>query len=85
MFDHHPLILAVLTFRSFFPTLKQTKVNNSLCSILCWALLRKYFCNCYWPFDGPLIIEMQEFTWVGWIEKLYACAGTVKCHLLVVI
>ena len=32
------------------------------------ALLRKYFCNCYWPLDGPFIIEMQEFTWVGWIE-----------------
>ena len=31
----------------------------------CWALLRKYFCNCYWPFDGPLFIEMQEFTWIG--------------------
>ena len=51
----------------------------------CWALLRKYFCNCYWPFDGPLIIKMQEFTWVGWIEELYACTSTVKCHLVMYI
>ena len=47
----------------------------------CWALLRKYFCNCYRPFDvmGPLIIDMQEFTWVGWVGGLYSCK--VKCHL----
>ena len=27
----------------------------------------------------PLIIDMQEFTCVGWVWGLYAC--TVKCHL----
>ena len=50
--------------------------------VCCWALLRKNFCNGYWPFDGLLIIEMQKFTWVGWIGELYACTGTVKCHLV---
>ena len=54
-----------------------------------WGFLlgpfKKSFCNGYWPFDGPLIIEMQEFTWVGWIGELHACTGTVKCHLVMYI
>ena len=28
---------------------------------------------------GPLIIDMHEFTCVGWVEGLYSC--TVKCDL----
>ena len=58
--------------------------QNRPFGVFCWALLRKIFCNGYWPFDGPMIIEMQEFTsvdWIGETVRLYRHSKITKMSL----